>query len=408
LTSNLSTADEVEENKLDGLRPARVIAYSACAILLAVGLALASSLALRIMRAASLMYGMTYATSPLIIRAYSRAFRQTPVTTDLWIQGRGGPLEIRVVSPKDLPNAPIIVLVHGFAPDGIRNGLLNAFAQRLCWGGLKVVMPDIKSEKLLRIDRAAVTDVDDAIRWSAMISGQKVSVFGISFSGGLVISAAANQDFTNYVKTALCVSGYNSIARVGVFYLHEDVKGPDSQRYSETPPPDALALIALQYLNELVPPDDTGPLSEALRTVFSQRGSPNALTMASLTAQQRELLDDLLNVRTQAMRARYHAVLERHRAEWDYISPMGKISNLHGSLYVLHGYGDQRIPTEEAEWTRVEGEHKSDVNVVISPWINHSILVRRTSFREKLRVMYFVSKMLDEALHPVPLAPANG
>jgi hypothetical protein len=56
----------------------------------------------------------------------------------------------------------------------------------------------------------------------------------------------------------------------------------------------------------------------------------------------------------------------------------------------------------------VEGERKRDVNVVISPWINHSILVRRTSFREKLRVMYFVSKMLDEALHPVPLAPANG
>jgi pimeloyl-ACP methyl ester carboxylesterase len=404
LTLELSAADEGRKHKL---RHRVRILYFAIAVLLLL-FAFAAGLGFHFLRAASLMYGMTYAPPPLIVRAYSRAFRHDTVTRDVWIQGRRGPLEVRVMTPKDLPNAPIVVLVHGFAPNGIRDSLLNAFAQRLCRSGLRVVMPDILSEQKLRIDRDAVTDVDDAIRWSAMTSGQEVSAFGVSFSGGLVISAAANPDFADYVKTTFCVSGYNSIARVGKFYLREDVRGPDGQRYLESPSPHALALIALQYVNELVPGEDVVPITNALRAVLYQRDIINADVTAPLTAQQRVLLDDLLNVRTQAMRERYHAVLDRHRSEWDDISPMGKINKLHGSLYVLHGYGDRRIPTEEAEWTRAESEHKSNVKVVISPWINHSVLVPHTSFWKKLGVVYFVSQMFDEALHPVPLPATKG
>lgn len=408
MTPDLRTADEVVPvGDVHRPKTARGPLYLVSALLMALVLALCAVEGFRIMRSASLMFGMTYATPPLILRAYSKAFRHTPVTTDLWIQGRKGPLQIRIMAPKDLPNAPVIVLVHGFASTGIQDALLNALAQRLSRSGLKVVMPDIRSEKMLRIDRAAVDDADDAIRWSATTSGQKVSVFGISFSGGLVISAAANPDFTDYVKTTFCISGYNSIPRTGKFYLREDVRGPDSQPYLETPTPDALALIAFQYLNELVPPEDVQPLAVALRTVFETRGSLNPAVLASLTAEQRLLLDDLLNVRTPAMRERYHAVLERHRADWDYISPMGKIKNLHGSLYVLHGYRDRRIPTEEAEWTRAEAADNRNVKVLISPWINHSVLVPQAPLREKLRVVYFVSEMLDEALQPVPLQTAK-
>ena len=108
------------------------------------------------------------------------------------------------------------------------------------------------------------------------------------------------------------------------------------------------------------------------------------------------------------MRARYHAVLERNRAEWDYISPMGKISQLRGSLYIVPGFGDRRIPTEEAEWTRAEAAHNRNVKVIFSPWIDHSVLVSQAPFREKVRLVYFMSEMFDEAVDPVPLHPVKG
>lgn len=235
------------------------------------------------------------------------------------------------------------------------------------------------------------------------MSGGKVSVFGISFSGGMVISAAANPDYTDYVKLVFCVSGYNSIDRLGRYYLHEDVRDPDSHRYTVTPPPNALAPMALQYLDELVQPADVAPLSAALRMIVLFNRTIDTLPAGSLTQEQHTLLDDVLSVKTPAMRLRYQAILERHRAELAAMSPMGKINQVHGSLYVLHGDTDRTIPSAEAEWTREEARHKSNARVLISPWIDHAVLVPQVSFREKLRVVHFVSEMLDEALHPVPL-----
>jgi pimeloyl-ACP methyl ester carboxylesterase len=404
LTPNLNTTEEfATKDELHPTRPFRRPVYLVCAILLAVLLIFSAVAGSRIFRSASLMYGMTYATPPLVLRVYSRALRHTPVTTDLWIQGRRGPLEIRVMAPKDLPNAPVIVLVHGFASDGIHDALLNALAQRLCRSGLKVVMPDIESEKMLRIDKAAVDDVDDAIRWSAKTSGEKVSVFGISFSGGMVISAAAQAGYAQYVKLIFCVSGYNSIDRLGRYYLRDDVREPDGHRYPSKAPPENLAPIALQYLEELVPSEDARPLSNAVRTMAGQTGSSKASLRGVLTSEQRVLLDDLLRARTPEMRARYHAVLERHRAELAYISPMGKIHDLRSALFLLHGYADETIPIGEAEWTAFEGVHLPNVKINLTSWVNHSILVPGASFPDKLRVVYFVSEMLDEALQPAPL-----
>jgi pimeloyl-ACP methyl ester carboxylesterase len=401
LTLELSAADEGRKHKLRHRVFTHRIHYFAIVLLLL--FAFAAGLGLQFLRAALLMYGMTYAPSPLIVRAYSRAFRRDAITRDVWIRGRRGLLEVRVMTPKDLPNAPTIVLVHGFAPGGMRDSLLNALAQRLCRSGLRVIMPDIKSEEILRIDRTAVNDVDDVIRWSATSSGQKVSVFGISFSGGMVITAAANPEYADYVKLTFCVSGYNSIDRLGRYYLHDDVRGPDGKRYALTPLPNALAPMALQYLDELVPPKDVEPLSNAIRTMVGYADSPSASRTVSLTTNQRLLLDDVLNVKTPAMRARYPALLERHRAELAYISPMGKIREIRGPLFILHGYADETIPIGEAEWTGAEGIHQSNVKMLKTSWVNHSVLIPRAPLRDKFEVVYFVSEMLDEALRPSPL-----
>lgn len=404
MTPNLIAADISERNKLQHLRPVRIASYLVCGVLLV----LAATRAFRMFRAASFLYAMSPPPQRLRVINLLNDFQHDPVMTHFWIQGRGGPLEIRMLTPKGLPNAPIVVLVHGFAPTGVEDGGLNQLGGGLCRSGLRVVMPNVVSEEKVRINTTALTDVDDAIRWSARTSGEKVSVLGISFSGGMVISAAANPDYTDYVKLVFCVSGYNSIDRLGRYYLHEDVRSPDSHRYTVTPPPNALAPMALQYLDELVRPGDVAPLSEALRMNVLDHRSIDTLPAGSLTQEQHTLLDDVLSVRTSAMRLRYHAILERHRAELSAMSPMGKINQVHGSLYVLHGDSDRTIPSAEAEWTREEAKHKSNAKVVISPWIDHAVLVPQAKFREKIRVVYAVSEILDEALHPVPLERPKG
>jgi alpha/beta superfamily hydrolase len=356
-------------------------------------LAFAAVQVFSLLRAASLTYGMSPAPPPLPLRIYSRLFQHKIVTTNFWIQARSGPIEIRMLTPQDLPNAPIIVVVHGFAPIGNQDKLLNTLAERLCRLGLRVVMPNIVSEELAQMSVTAIDDVDDVVRWSTMTSSARVSLFGISYSGGMVISAAAVPEFADDVKMVFCVAGYNSIDRLGRYYLHDDVRAPDQRPYREIPPVGALGPMALQYMDELVSPNDVEPMRMALLNKSPQ----------PLTARQHELLEDLLSVKTQDMRTRYHALLEHHRTELATISPMGKINHLHGSLYVLHGSLDATVPKGEAEWTQQEASPKGKLKILITPWLHHAVLDFPATLREKLRVEYFISQMLDAALQPSPL-----
>jgi pimeloyl-ACP methyl ester carboxylesterase len=257
------------------------------------------------------------------------------------------------------------------------------------------------------MSETAVAEVDDAIRWSALASGERVSLFGVSYSGGMVISAAAVPEFADYVKMIFCVSGYNSIDRLGRYYLHDDVRDPASQPYGDTAYVGALAPMANQYLDELVPASDIKPLAAAMQMIPLGTPPDEAARAQHLTAPQREMLDDVLNVKTEEMRMRYHALLEHHRAELAEISPMGKINQVGGSLFVLHGYADPVIPRGEAEWTQHEISHKVNVEILITPWMHHALLDLHAPFREKIRVGYFMSQMLDAALRPSRLPPST-
>jgi pimeloyl-ACP methyl ester carboxylesterase len=401
VSTNLSPTGIDHKKRREPLRFSLWRLTATCILLML--LLLAGIFGFSMLRAASIVYWLSPSRRPIIVRAYSKVFKHQPVVTNFEIAGRNGRLPIRMFTPQHVYNAPTLVLVHGFAPGGNNEFGLNAIAWSLCQLGLRVVVPNIKSEQMLRMSETAVEDVDDVIRWSALTSGQQVSLFGISYSGGMVITAAAVPEFADYVKMIFCVSGYNSIDRLGRYYLHDDVRDPASQPYGKLAPEGLLAPMALQYLDELVPPNDVEALSEPLRLI-SHGASPAEVAEAQpLTKEQRDLLDDLLSVKTEEMRTHYHALMERHRAELTAISPMGKFNEVHGSLYVLHGDLDPTIPRGEAEWTRQETLHKTNVKVLITPGIHHALLEVHAPYWEKLRVAYFVSQMLDSALWPSPL-----
>jgi pimeloyl-ACP methyl ester carboxylesterase len=358
---------------------------------------------LTVLRSASILYGISVHRPPLVVRAYDKIFKHIPVMSEFSIQGRNGPLQLRIYTPKNSAAAPTLIIVHGFAPDGNHNEGVNTIATLLCHLGLRVVVPDIPSERMLKMSQTAVADVDDVVRWSEVTFGEKISLFGVSYSGGMVISAAADPEYADYVKMILCISGYNSIDRLGRYYLHDRVLDSSSKPYTETPDNGALAPMALQYLDELVPPKDIGPLSRTLMLIPTNVPPDKAADALALTAEQRLLLNDILGVKSDQMRARYHSLMERHRDELAAISPEGKINNIRGSLYILHGEIDATIPKGEAEWTKSEASKNVKVHLLITPWMHHVFLDVRVPLREKIRVAYFMSHVLDAAFTRSPL-----
>ncbi len=385
------------------VRPSRRgAARVSLAMLFALLIAAAGLWFFSLLRATSLIYSLSPVRPPLAVRAYMKFFRHPTGQTDFTVQGKNGPVPVRMVFPVDAPNAPMVVLVHGLAPDGNKDGLLNFVAFHMAEIGLRVVMPDIPGEQHRLMRASDLDDVGAAIQWSAAASKQRVALFGISFGGGLAIATAEMPQYSNLVKVVFSDAGYNDIERLGRYYIGERVLGPDGRPYDESRPGSGPLLMAFQHLDEMVPADDVPAMKELiLSEALDHSGGPAPPKV--LTPAQNQIYDDLRAVKTQDIRDAYLRLLERHLAEMEAISPDHNLRGLRAPVYILHGLDDNSIPPQESLWTLHDAPRGVKVHVLITSWMTHAVLWGRASMWQKLQVGIFVRQVLNATFRRVPV-----
>lgn len=354
---------------------------------------------LSILRVTYIIHAPLSGPVPWSVRPDSHFSHYDVEVSDQRIPGPRGPIDVRLYTPRQRPNAPIVVFIHGMAPDGNRNELLSSISYRMAQMGLRVATPTIP-ELMHRLIRASsIPEIGAVVHWAAGISQEQVSLFGISFSGGLAVAAASQPGIASDVRLVFSLTGYNDITRLGRYYIGDGEIGPEGDREREIPGVWGTMLIAGQYLDEMVPAADL----PQIQAVFD--GKPGA--EAKLTARQRSYLQNLQTVATPEMHARYIALLQRNRLEMDAISPHEQMQGLRAKLYVLHATEDRSIPREEAEWDIHDAPPSVEVHALITPDLQHATLNPEAPLREKIRIGIFLSRLLDDASRSAPLPPAE-
>lgn len=372
------------------------------AFLLASALVLGCLYLFSFLRAASLIYSFSLSRPPLAVRAYMKFFRHSTGQVDFSIPGKNGPVPVRMVFPLGSTQAPIVVLVHGLAPQGNKDWLLNVVALRMAQIGLRVIMPNLSSEQHRLMRSSDLDDIGAAVQWSASTSGKRVALFGISFGGGLAMAAAEMPQYSNLIKMVFSDAGYNSIDRLGHYYIGQKVMAPNGSPYPESPPGSGPLLMAFQHLDEMVPKQDLIAIRNViLGEALNESGGPAPLHV--LTPTQNKIYNELRTAKTPEMREKYLRLLGHHQAEMAAISPDRHLNGLHAPLYILHGVEDNSIPPEETLWTLSEAPLRAKIHILITPWMMHAILVGRVSLWEKLKVGNFVREALNAAFRSVPL-----
>ncbi|HEV2647131.1 MAG TPA: alpha/beta hydrolase [Acidobacteriaceae bacterium] len=355
------------------------------------------------MRAVSILHHVD--TKPALLRIYDHFFDFQYTIRDTFIPGTLGQIEMRVYTPTGARNPAPIVLIHGFAHEGNKNLYLNALAKHLATVGFFVAIPTVPSASHSEMRASDLQVIGDVVRWTAHTTGQKVTLFGISFGGGLVIPAGAQPSASPFVKLIFCFSGYNNLDSIGRYYIHQHVLDPSGHPY-QGHAPGPLAITS-PYLSELVPPQDAAALSPAVRQFDDNEGRPlppNDPAMRGLNAKQRQEWDELQEASTPQIRQLYLRVLTSHRAEIAAISPSSVLANLTIPIYILHGSGDIVFPEGEVEWMRQELAHNRDAHILVSPWIDHVFVGQPATTWQKLKVLGFCAQIFGRAAHRTPLA----
>jgi acetyl esterase/lipase len=326
-----------------------------------------------------------------------------PVTTEdigFPIETASGQEQVRarVYIPQNRPHAPAMVLFHGVHHLGIDEPRLVGFAAAMAGCGIRVLTPELPGIKDYHVSEDSVATIGESVKWFAAQTGGPVGVMGLSFSGGLALVAASEPRYHPAFKFIVAVGSQDSMLRVADYYLTGRDARPDGS--VETLPPHEYGPLVLEYenLDDFVPAQDLAPVRAVLRAhLYEDRPGEAAAKMLLNDVQRREA-HDLMDTKLSTTRVAIAASIARHAGDSVGLSPEGRLRTLGTPVYLLHGEGDNIIPSAETLWMASELQPDGLKAVLVSPVLSHLDLNGpKPGAMDQWRLIHFFALLIHAA-----------
>jgi pimeloyl-ACP methyl ester carboxylesterase len=147
-----------------------------------------------------------------------------------------------------------------------------------------------------------------------------------------------------------------------------------------------------------VPSQDVAPIRAVLRAHLYEDPGAESVALKSLTPSQAREAKALMDTTLQATRTELERSDERHVSDMAAVSPHGRLATLKTPVYLLHGAGDNIIPSAETEWMASELPRSSLKAELISPVLSHLNLDGAgPTVMDQLRLVHFFAEVLHAA-----------
>jgi fermentation-respiration switch protein FrsA (DUF1100 family) len=366
-------------------------------------------------RAAALITGMMGMEGPV---ADVLAIEGDDFTvSDVMVPSRHGPMRAHLYVPDHVKRA--VVLVPGLHAIGIDEPRVYNLAMQMARVGWAVLTPQVPDMARYAITPRTTDDIEDAAVW---LAGQqrvarhgRIGMVGISFAGGLSVVAAGRPALRDHVAFVFSFGGHASLPRV-LRYLCtglEPADLPPAGAPTNAPvkvaylrPHDyGVAVLLLEFAAHVVPPEQAGPLREAvLEFLTASCYDLVNLKMALLRYTVAEGMADALPEPSRTLMRYVNTrdveklgpILLPHMAEVGYqpsvsadLSPAPN-----APVYLLHGTGDNVVPAIETRFLARYLEGKTPVRALLSGLITHAELNSQRAWAEAWKLIDFFASLL--------------
>jgi dienelactone hydrolase len=307
-----------------------------------------------------------------------------------------------------------VLLVPGIHSMGIEEPRLTALADDLAGAGVKVMAMALPDLQAYRITPRATDVIEDAVLWMSsrpdLAPDGRVGIVGVSFAGGLSISAASRPSIRDKVAFVLSFGGHGDLDRV-MRYLTTG-EAPQVNGLDTHPPHDYGVAVILYGLADrgIVPPDQVVALREGIETFLlaSQLTLVNMDQANATFAKARDIATQLPEPsRTYMNYVNDRAVAKLGPALVPYLKQLGAdnpaLSPQHverpasAPLFLLHGDDDTVIPAAESAIFSEDLRRKgADVHVLLSGVITHAEVNRAATYVDIWKLVSMWAQILKQ------------
>jgi dienelactone hydrolase len=327
------------------------------------------------------------------------------------VPSRFGPLRAKIYTPAD-GGRRAVLLTPGVNALGIDEPRLVGLARNLAQSGLLVVTPELPDLSRYLVTPRSTDMIEDAAVWLSkredLTRGKKIGFMGISFAGGLSTVAAGRPSLRGRLAFVFSFGGHANFQRV-VRYLCSAGEKPAPAGYNlpPTPPPHdyGLAILTLDLVARLVPPEQVQPLHDGIMTflhashlaLFDQAGATREFKSA--VAQEAALPEPaktyLHLVNTRQVKVLGPKILPDVRQLGDdpALSP-DESPAPDAPVFLIHGTEDNVVPAAETALLAEHLKGRVKTRVLLTPLITHAEVDRPATAWEVVALVRFWKDML--------------
>lgn len=302
-------------------------------------------------------------------------------------------LRARRYAPDTTQRGSPALLFPGAHPLGIDEPRLQRMARALAGEGLTVHAVELPDLRALRLGPDTVAEIATAVAAaSERAGGARVTAFGISVTGGLLLQAALEPRAERALAAVVAVGAHHDLRAVARAYA----AGAASSRAHVVDPYGARVLTSA-YADALVPQSDVELARQAIHLHVSERYADARAVLVRLSPPGRAVVAPLLEEPREAIPGLMAALLERRGTSLAALSPSGKLGSLRVPAFLLHGEHDPVVPSSETRALAAELADAPEVRVLITPLLRHAEGSSSPAFGDAFALVDFMAAVLATA-----------
>jgi len=311
---------------------------------------------------------------------------------------RGRAIPARVYLPRGVGFAPGIVVVHGMHELGINEPRLVGFARTLAASGFFVMTPLVAGIADYRVEAQSADLIGTSAQaFAQQLGTQKVGILAISFSGGLALLAASDQQYAPSIAWVASVGGYYDLDHVLRFFATGDAPRPDGTVEHLSPHEYGPLIVVYDEPQDFFNPHDAPIATEALKRLLCGDGKGSEALAATMTPAGQQVMQNLYHKQRQSLTPAILAEIAKGRDQLSAASPAGHLGFVHAPVLLLHGSDDTVIPPTELQWLARDVPKEYLVTALVSPAIGHVEVGTKVSWRDKLALVHWMAQMIHTA-----------
>lgn len=346
------------------------------------------------LQAVAVLKTLSHEPIPLPVRAVTDS---NVLTQDVAIPTASGTLRGRLYSPAGMSHAPGMVIVHGVHHLGMNEPRLELFASAMASCGLQVLTPELPAIADYRIGPESVSAIGESTRWFAQQTGGKVSVLGLSFSGGLALLAAEQPAYAAQMKMVFAVGSQANMQRVARYYrTGQDIR-PDGSVQILAAHEYGPLVMEYEHLEDFASATDRVALGSVLKEHLYEDGAGEQKALQRLTPAQRVAIAQLMKTADARTVTLLAANETKHAREMEAVSPDGNLQAVGVPVFLLHGEADNVIPSAETLWLAQGLRPQMLGGALVSPLISHVEMGKSPGAADAWRLVNFIARMMRRA-----------